>query len=154
MQIRSSLSCSQEPLDSNQHSHFLKPIKQYAPVYPQVSLKVFLTNVFYAYLNPYMRAVRKTSMILHFKYLMKFKVLQLFIMRSVINFCNSVKMCECNKWIPTTWRVQYQTANLNSLPRGIFEMYLLLQILSTFTVHAISLFQKVQEVYILYHLFS
>jgi hypothetical protein len=38
-----------------------------------------------------MHAIHKTSMILHVNYLIKFKVLQLFIMRSVINFCNSVK---------------------------------------------------------------
>ena len=53
---------------------------------PQVSLNVFLTQVVYASLNPYMRAVRKTSMVLHFKCLKKFRVQELFIQCSVINF--------------------------------------------------------------------
>ena len=86
MQTRNSLLSSQEPLDSDPHPHLLKVNLTVCSSLPQVSLKVFLTQVVYAYLNPYMRAVRKTSMVLHFKCLMKFRVQELFIQCSVINF--------------------------------------------------------------------
>ena len=52
-------------------------------------------------------------------------------------------MCKCNKLIPlTTRRAQQQRENLNFLPWGKFKIHLLLQILSTFIVHAISFFKR------------
>jgi hypothetical protein len=123
---------------------------------PQVSLNVFLTQVVsvYAHLNSYMYAVRKSSMVLHFKCLMKFRVQQLFIRFSVINFvtkyrcltaineCRQLGVCSTKHRI---WTI-YQEKFLKWIHHSKFCQH---SPCMTFLI-----FQTVYGVYTLYHLFS